>query len=184
MASTGRPRRAGPKRALRLDMAAASSPDRRCRAGRDEKIRSPPPRRWAAFRIRAKDVTPSGRTPQSQANLPSEGAQRSGDRRIFVRPVEPGAGQQPDLGAIDPGVHAISIALELVRPILAAWDFLHRLTEPGLIHARGSAFVSARSWGDLAMGRLCPTKKSRRHRSARTWSDHRGFSNSRSRGLR
>ena len=77
-------------------------------------------------------MTPSGPTPQSQANLPSEGAQRSGDRRIFVRPVEPGAGQQPDLGAIDPGVHAISIALELVRPILAAWDFLHQLTELGL----------------------------------------------------
>ena len=35
-------------------------------------------------------------------------------RRIFVRPVEPGAGQQLNLGAIDPGVHAISIELELV----------------------------------------------------------------------
>lgn len=77
-------------------------------------------------------MTPSGRTPQSQVNLPSEGAKRSGDRRIFVRPAEPGAGRQPDLGAIDPGVHAISIELELMRPILAACGFLHQLTELGL----------------------------------------------------
>jgi hypothetical protein len=36
------------------------------------------------------------------------------------RPVEPDAGQQPHLGAIDPGVHAISIELELVSSIIAA----------------------------------------------------------------
>ena len=35
--------------------------------------------------IRAKDVTPSGRTPQSQVNLPAtEGAQHSGDRRTVA----------------------------------------------------------------------------------------------------
>jgi hypothetical protein len=62
-----------------------------------------------------------------QVSLPDrEGAQRSGNRRIFVRPVEPGAGQQPDIGAIDPRVNAISIKFQLVRPILAAWGFLHQ----------------------------------------------------------
>ena len=32
-----------------------------------------------------------------------------GDRRIFVRPVEPGAGQQPHRAAVEPRMHAVAV---------------------------------------------------------------------------
>ena len=52
-----------------------------------------------------------------------ERAQRRGDRRIFAGPVEPGAGQQVDIATIEPGVHAIAVVLELVRPRIAVRSF-------------------------------------------------------------
>jgi hypothetical protein len=50
-------------------------------------------------------------------------AQRRDDRRIFSGPVEPGASQQPDIAAIEPGVHAVSVEFELVAPLVAARRF-------------------------------------------------------------
>ena len=50
-------------------------------------------------------------------------AQRRGDRRVFGGPVEPGAGQQVDIATIEPGVHAIAVVLELVRPLIAVRSF-------------------------------------------------------------
>jgi hypothetical protein len=35
-----------------------------------------------------------------------------GDRRIFMRPVEPGAGQQLDRPAVEPRVHAIAVVFD------------------------------------------------------------------------
>ncbi len=38
---------------------------------------------------------------------------------ISVRPVEPRSGEQLDLVAIDPRVHAVAVVLDLVRPVRA-----------------------------------------------------------------
>ena len=56
-------------------------------------------------------------------------AECRGDRRVFAGPVEPGTGQQADIAAIDPGVHAISVEFELVAPLVAGGGFLHELAE-------------------------------------------------------
>jgi hypothetical protein len=55
--------------------------------------------------------------------------ERRGDSRIFAGPVEPGASQQMDIAAVEPCVHAISIELELVAPLVAARRFLYQLAE-------------------------------------------------------
>src|SRR5712692_2500271 len=39
-----------------------------------------------------------------------------GDRRIFMRPVEPGAGQQLDGAPVQPRMHAVAVELDLVQP--------------------------------------------------------------------
>ena len=44
---------------------------------------------------------------------------RRGDRRIFMGPVEPGAGQQFHRAAIEPGVHAVTVEFDLVEPLIA-----------------------------------------------------------------
>ena len=104
-------------------------------------------------------------------------------RRIFVRPVEPGAGQQPHLGAIDPGVHAISIELELVSPIIAARGFLHQLTTLGL-DPRGELGIPGCSFsGRSGHAAMMPDKAVPSASLGPRWSDHRQFFNSRSRGV-
>src|ERR1700727_3912304 len=45
-----------------------------------------------------------------------ENAKRGDGRLIAVAPVEAGAGQQSDVAAIDAGMHAIAIVLDLVDP--------------------------------------------------------------------
>ena len=44
---------------------------------------------------------------------------RLGDRRIFVGPVEPGACQQLDRTAIEPGHHAVAVIFDFVQPLVA-----------------------------------------------------------------
>jgi len=38
-------------------------------------------------------------------------------RRVFVGPVEPRAGQQPDRAPVEPGMHPVSVELDLVEPL-------------------------------------------------------------------
>ena len=46
-----------------------------------------------------------------------ERCDRGGNRRVFMCPVESGPGQQPDRAPIEPGVHPISVELDLVQPL-------------------------------------------------------------------
>jgi hypothetical protein len=39
-----------------------------------------------------------------------------GDRRIFMRPVEPGAGEQPHRAAFEARMHAVAVELDFVQP--------------------------------------------------------------------
>ena len=54
---------------------------------------------------------------------------RRRDRRIFMRPVEPGAGQQPDRAPVQPGMDAVPIELELVQPFPAFRRLINQLSE-------------------------------------------------------
>jgi hypothetical protein len=54
-----------------------------------------------------------------------EDAKRGDGRLIAVAPVEPGAGQQSDVAAIDAGMHAIAIVLDLVDPAGTVRRFVH-----------------------------------------------------------
>jgi hypothetical protein len=59
-----------------------------------------------------------------EIGLPSrQRAECRRDRRIFAGPVEAGAGQQTDIAAVEPGVHAIAVEFELVGPLVAARRF-------------------------------------------------------------
>jgi hypothetical protein len=42
-----------------------------------------------------------------------------GDGRIFVRPVEAGAGQQLHSAAVEPRMHAVAVELDFVQPLAA-----------------------------------------------------------------
>ena len=42
-----------------------------------------------------------------------------GGRRIFVRPVEPGAGQQLDRAVVEPRMHAVAVIFDFVQPVVA-----------------------------------------------------------------
>jgi len=39
------------------------------------------------------------------------------DRWVFGSPVEPGAGQQPDRAAVQPGVHPVAVEFEFMQPL-------------------------------------------------------------------
>jgi len=54
------------------------------------------------------------------------------DRRIFAGPVEPGAGQQADIAAIEPGMRAIPVEFELMGPLAAAPRFRDEPRKLGL----------------------------------------------------
>ena len=51
-----------------------------------------------------------------------------GDRRIFMRPVEPGAGQQSHRAMIEPRMHAVAVEFDFVQPLIA---FGRRVDELG-----------------------------------------------------
>ena len=52
-----------------------------------------------------------------------------GDRRVLVRPIEPGAGQQFRCAAIDPGVHAVAVVFDFVQPLVAVRRYFDQLGE-------------------------------------------------------
>ena len=66
------------------------------------------------------DVMPSGPTPHSsRVEIGLAVAERRhghGDRRVFVLPVEPGAGQETHHAAIEPRVHAVAVEFDFVQP--------------------------------------------------------------------
>ena len=78
------------------------------------------------------DVMPSGRTPHSSpVEIGLVGPERRhgrGDRRVFMRPVEPGAGQQPHRATIEPRMHAVAVELDLVQPL---WSVRRLVDERG-----------------------------------------------------
>jgi hypothetical protein len=49
----------------------------------------------------------------------SEPGEGLGNRRVSVGPVKPGAGEEPHAAALDPGMHAVAVELDLVQPSLA-----------------------------------------------------------------
>jgi hypothetical protein len=99
--------------------------------------------------------------------------------RGAIAPVNP----QPHLGAIDPGVHAISIELELVSLIIGARGFLHQLTTLGF-DPRGELGIPGCSFsGRSGHAAIMPDKAVPSASLGPRWSDHRQFFNSRSRGV-
>jgi hypothetical protein len=52
-----------------------------------------------------------------------------GDRRIFMGPVEPGAGQQLDRAAVEPRMHAVAVELDFVQPVVAVRRRVDQLGE-------------------------------------------------------
>ena len=61
--------------------------------------------------------------------LHGQRAQRLDRSPIATRPVQAGAGQQPDLAAVDAGVHAVAVVLDLVQPFLARRRFVDEARE-------------------------------------------------------
>ncbi|MER8777948.1 hypothetical protein NKH79_25290 [Mesorhizobium sp. M0977] len=53
-----------------------------------------------------------------------ERAQGRYRRSIAMRPIEAGAGEQADVAAVDPRVHAVSVVLDFVKPIGAVGRFV------------------------------------------------------------
>ena len=59
----------------------------------------------------------------------AERRHRRGDRGIFMRPVEPGAGQQFDRAAVEPRMHAVAIEFDFVQPLIAIRRRIEQLRE-------------------------------------------------------
>ena len=49
----------------------------------------------------------------------AERRHRRGDQRVFMRPVEPGAGQQLHRSAIEARMHAVAVEFDFVQPLIA-----------------------------------------------------------------
>src|SRR5207248_206590 len=108
-----------------------------------------------AFWIRLKEVVPSGRDP---AQFPveiglagGERCDRRGNRRVFTRPVEPGACQKPDRAPVQPGVHPITVELDLCSHSGPSGGASTSLVSCGLTQP-ASAVASA--WSDRAIVQL------------------------------
>ena len=56
----------------------------------------------------------------------AECRQGCGERRIFVRPVEPGAGEQLHGAAVEPGMHAVAVIFDFVQPLATVRSSLHQ----------------------------------------------------------
>ena len=73
--------------------------------------------------IMLKEVMPSWKNAAQFAveiGLPrAERRYGRGDRRIFMGPVEPGAGQQPHIATVQPRMHAVAVELDFVQPFVA-----------------------------------------------------------------
>ena len=54
---------------------------------------------------------------------------RGRDRRVFTRPVEAGAGQQPDRTAFEPRMHPVAVELEFVQPLGPVWRLIDEFGE-------------------------------------------------------
>jgi hypothetical protein len=50
-------------------------------------------------------------------------------RRIFLRPIEAGAGEEPDFALVDPGRHPVAVEFDLMHPLRAARGFGRKLCE-------------------------------------------------------
>ena len=61
----------------------------------------------------------------------ARGQRRDGrrDLRIFMRPVEPVAGEEPHLAAVEPGMHAEAVVFDLMQPLVAVRRFFDELRE-------------------------------------------------------
>jgi hypothetical protein len=84
-----------------------------------------------------------------------------GDRRIFVRPVEPRTRQQPHVTAVEPGMHAVAVELDFAQPLVAfrrRFDQLGELRrDPFRQIRRTSRVARSSSLGlDLLLKRLAP----------------------------
>jgi hypothetical protein len=56
-------------------------------------------------------------------------AERYGDRRVFYSPIQPRTGQQTDIAAVEPDVHAVSVEFGFGSPSVAARRFPHELAD-------------------------------------------------------
>jgi hypothetical protein len=56
-----------------------------------------------------------------------QGGQCRGNRRVFVCPIEPSAGQQPNRPSIQPGMQAIAVELDFMQPLRPDGRFFDQL---------------------------------------------------------
>jgi hypothetical protein len=54
---------------------------------------------------------------------------RRGDRRVFMGPVEAGAGQQPDRAAVEPSMHPVAVEFEFLQPLRTIWWLIDQFGE-------------------------------------------------------
>ena len=52
-----------------------------------------------------------------------------GDRRVFMRPVEAGAGEQVDGAAVEARMHAVAVEFDFVQPLVALRRRIDQLRE-------------------------------------------------------
>ena len=61
--------------------------------------------------------------------LGRERRHRRGDRRVFMRPVEPGAGEQTHGAAIEARMYAVAVEFDLVQPLGPVRRLVDELSE-------------------------------------------------------
>ena len=79
---------------------------------------------------------------------------RRRDRRVFMRPVEAGAGQQPDRAAVEPGMHPVAVEFDFVQPLGPVWRLVDQFGE-----LRFDPGGQRRRFGAPSCGRPCPVRR-------------------------
>jgi hypothetical protein len=65
-----------------------------------------------------------------EISLPGwERRNRRGDRRVFMHPVEAGAGQQADGALVQPGMHPVAVEFDFMQPVRSLRRVIDQLGE-------------------------------------------------------
>jgi len=107
----------------------------RWRRSNRKKTRASPLPVSDAFWIRLNEVVPSGRTPHNSRRdrpVSLERCDRRCDRLVFMRPVEAGAGQQPNRAPVQPGMQAVPVVFDFVQPFRSFRGLVDELVSCGL----------------------------------------------------
>jgi hypothetical protein len=96
---------------------------------------------------------------------------RRSDRRVLTRPVETGAGQQPDRAPVQPGMHPVAVVFDFVQPLRPFGRRVHQFGELRFDPAGERCRLGAPGSGERSIHASIRSDRRRQTSAASSWSD-------------